>query len=251
MKKILVIEDDPFIRENIYEVLELNKYKVFTASNGREGLSLAFEIEPDLIICDIMMPKMDGYEVKEALTRNLKTKSIPFIFLTAKAEVKELRYGMALGADDYITKPFEISDLVKSIQIRFEKIEDIKELYKLERHIEEDVEPIKNKILIRSKSKTHLVPLQEIIFIHAAGNYTEIFQTGNRIYNIRKNLKYWETHLPEKIFLRVHQSYLINTEYLEKIEKLSPRSYELVMKSYAEKIPVSQRHLIKLKIFFS
>ena len=111
MKKILIIEDDPLIRENIFEVLELNNYKTFIAANGKEGVDLALQILPDLIICDIMMPLMDGFEVKEELSKDPRTKFTPFIFLTAKAETKEIRHGMALGADDYITKPFEIADL--------------------------------------------------------------------------------------------------------------------------------------------
>lgn len=122
MKNILVIEDDPFIRSNILEVLELSGYKVFGSTNGEDGLSMASEISPDLIICDIMMPRMDGFEVKKQLDINPRTKSIPFIFLTANADMKELRHGMAVGADDYITKPFLISDLLQSIQLRFEKV---------------------------------------------------------------------------------------------------------------------------------
>ena len=124
MKNILVIEDDPFIRSNIIEVLELSGYKVFTSNNGEDGLSKALDLNPDLIICDILMPKMDGYEVKCRLDKNPRTKSTPFIFLTANADMKELRHGMAVGADDYITKPFLIADLLKSIQLRFEKLKE-------------------------------------------------------------------------------------------------------------------------------
>lgn len=120
MKQILVIEDDLFIRENIYEALELSGYDVITASNGKEGLDLAFEHIPDLIVCDIMMPLADGFEVKESLSLNPATKNIPFIFLSAKTEIKELN----TGADDYITKPFEIKDLLTSVKHRFDKPEN-------------------------------------------------------------------------------------------------------------------------------
>ncbi len=130
MRRSLIIEDDSFIRENVSEALRLSGYETFAASNGKEGLEIALKIIPDLIICDIMMPIMDGYEVKKALGEKTETKSIPFIFLTAKAETKELRYGMALGADDYIVKPFEIKDLLKSIEMRFEKIESYYSLRK-------------------------------------------------------------------------------------------------------------------------
>lgn len=137
MKKILVIEDDLFIRENVYEVLELSGYKVFAASNGKEGLALALGLRPDLIICDIMMPLMDGFELKQCLTENSATKDTPFIFLSAKTELKELRFGMALGADDYITKPFEIKDLLNSVKLRFDKIERIKKQFNVETNIDE------------------------------------------------------------------------------------------------------------------
>jgi DNA-binding response OmpR family regulator len=121
MKQILVIEDDLFIRENVCEALELSGYDVITASNGKEGLDLAFEQIPDLIVCDIMMPLADGFEVKESLSLNSATKNIPFIFLSAKTEIKELN----TGTDDYITKPFEIKDLLTSVKRRFDKPEEI------------------------------------------------------------------------------------------------------------------------------
>lgn len=247
MKKILIIEDDPFIRENVFEVLELSGYKAFTASNGKEGIMLAFEIIPDLIICDIMMPKMDGYEVKDKLSQNPRTKSTPFIFLTAKAEIKELRYGMALGADDYITKPFEIADLLQSIKLRFEKIESIKELFKIEEKDSSRPEGIfNNNILISSGNKTLLLSVDEIVFIKASGGNSEIFQTGDQKFVIRKNLKYWESHLPESVFLRVNQSYIINSNNIESFEKESGGSYSLKMKFCQIPISVGKSYTSRL-----
>jgi len=118
MKKVLIIEDDVFIRENISEILELSGYRAITATNGNEGLFIALEQLPDLIICDIMMPYMDGYELKKHLSENEAAKNIPFIFLTAKTEIKEQHRGLSLGADDYITKPFEVKYLLKSVKDR-------------------------------------------------------------------------------------------------------------------------------------
>ena len=100
MKRILLIEDDKALRENTEELLELCGYNVTTASNGRIGIEAAIENLPDIIICDIMMPEVDGYGVLENLSNNEKTKQIPFIFLSAKTEHKEIRKGMDLGADD-------------------------------------------------------------------------------------------------------------------------------------------------------
>lgn len=123
MKKILVIEDDTIMRENTAEILELANYQVVTALNGRVGTALAKETEPDLIICDIMMPELDGYGVLHILSKDPKTASIPFIFLTAKAEKSEIRKGMELGADDYLTKPFEDKELLSAIEARLKKSE--------------------------------------------------------------------------------------------------------------------------------
>lgn len=118
---ILVIEDNPAIQENIAEMLGIAGYRVITASNGNEGLDIAIHQTPDLILCDIMMPGMNGYEVLTALRKNPKTIGTPFIFLTAKAEKNEIREGMNLGTDDYITKPFNEADLLKAIETRITK----------------------------------------------------------------------------------------------------------------------------------
>jgi len=121
MKKVLIIEDDEILRNNTAELLELSGYEVLTAPNGEEGVNSARVYQPDLIICDIMMPKMDGYEVLETLSMDDKTRFIPFIFLTAKTEHKEIRKGMDMGADDYLTKPFDEEDLLNSIESRLDK----------------------------------------------------------------------------------------------------------------------------------
>ena len=105
MKKILLIEDNPEMRENTAEILEFAGYQVSAAVNGREGIQKAREENPDLILCDIMMPEMDGYAVLFLLNKDPKTAGVPFIFLTAKADKSEMRKGMNLGADDYLTKP--------------------------------------------------------------------------------------------------------------------------------------------------
>ncbi|WP_178985543.1 response regulator [Winogradskyella helgolandensis] len=129
MKKILLIEDNKDVRENTAEILELENYDVSTAENGKIGVEKALEIMPDLIICDIMMPVLDGYGVFERLSNNLKTASIPFVFLTAKSEKADLRKGMNLGADDYLTKPFEETELLDAIECRIRKNTFLKKEY--------------------------------------------------------------------------------------------------------------------------
>ena len=125
MKKILLIEDHAEMRENTAEILELAGYEVHTAPEGKTGVRVAQTANPDLIICDIMMPELDGYGVLHLLSRNAKTAGIPFIFLTAKADKTDFRKGMNLGADDYITKPFEDTELLEAIEIRFKKSESL------------------------------------------------------------------------------------------------------------------------------
>ncbi|HEU5290469.1 MAG TPA: response regulator [Cyclobacteriaceae bacterium] len=126
MKKILLIEDNPEVRENTSEILALASYNVVTAENGKIGVELAQRERPDLIICDIMMPELDGYGVLHILGKNPETATIPFIFLTAKTEKSDFRKGMNLGADDYLTKPFDDTELLNAIETRLRKSEILK-----------------------------------------------------------------------------------------------------------------------------
>lgn len=121
MKKILLIEDDTALRENTAELLGFSNYNVVTAANGKIGIEKAKSEQPDIIICDIMMPEVDGYGVLEAVASDETTNHIPFIFLSAKTEHKEVRKGMDLGADDYLTKPFEESELLSAVESRLAK----------------------------------------------------------------------------------------------------------------------------------
>ncbi len=121
MKKILLIEDNKDVRENTAEILKLANYNVITAKNGKEGVEMAQKDKPDLIICDIMMPVLDGHGALHMLSKNEETSSIPFIFLTAKAERSDFRKGMEMGADDYLTKPFDDVELLNAIESRLKK----------------------------------------------------------------------------------------------------------------------------------
>ena len=123
MKKILLIEDNTEIRENTEEILTLANYEVLSAENGKIGVDLAQREKPDLIVCDIMMPELDGYGVLHILSKKQETANIPFIFLTAKTEKTDIRKGMLLGADDYLTKPFDDTELLNTIETRLRKYE--------------------------------------------------------------------------------------------------------------------------------
>lgn len=129
MKKILVIEDNLDVRENIQEILELSGYEVLVAENGKEGKEKAINDRPDLILCDVTMPILDGFGVLRILSKRPETADIPFIFLTAKVERQDMRRGMSLGADDYITKPFDDVDLLDAIELRLKKSERLKKSF--------------------------------------------------------------------------------------------------------------------------
>lgn len=129
IKKVLVIEDNADIRENVIELIEMAGYEAYGARDGRSGVELATRILPDIILCDIMMPELDGYGVLHLLNKNLETGMIPVIFLTAKAAHADLRKGMELGADDYLTKPFDDLELLNAIESRLRKKELLKNSY--------------------------------------------------------------------------------------------------------------------------
>jgi DNA-binding NarL/FixJ family response regulator len=121
MKRILVIEDEPEMRRNLMAILRLERFQPLAAEDGQVGVELAKREKPDLVLCDVMMPKLDGYGVIAALRASSETVAIPFIFLTAKGEKPEIRAGMNLGADDYLTKPVAKADLLAAVRSRLER----------------------------------------------------------------------------------------------------------------------------------
>ncbi len=181
-KTILVIEDNKEMSENIASILELEQYKVLTAPNGKIGVTMAQQHHPDLILCDIMMPELDGYGVFHVLGKEDSTSSIPFIFLTAKADKSEIRTGMNLGADDYITKPFEGSDLLKVIEVRLNKNEKLKNIFKndLGEVSEFFNDARKANNLQKLLEKRHVRHCRKKDFIYLEG------QTANDLYMVNK-----------------------------------------------------------------
>ncbi len=168
MNHILLIEDNKDVRENTAEILELAGYTVSTAADGKKGVEQVSKHKPDMIICDIMMPVLDGYGVLHMLSLNPDTASIPFIFLTAKAERSDLRKGMEMGADDYITKPFDKIELLNAVESRLKKLASIKKEY--EKNMEglstfiEEVAGSGALDRFKVGTKMHLFKKKEIIY---------------------------------------------------------------------------------------
>src|SRR3954463_8972808 len=157
-KTILVIDDNNDLRENTAEILELAGYKTFTAENGKRGVEVAVREKPSVIVCDIMMPELDGYGVLHLLRKNPETQHIPFIFLTAKTERSDFRKGMEMGADDYVTKPFEDIELLNAIEIRLKKAEILDRKYTpTPEGLHQFLKDVKNSGLIEKLSEQYEV----------------------------------------------------------------------------------------------
>lgn len=183
MKKVLLIEDDDQLRENIAELLDLYNYKVYTTSEGSKGVELAHEVHPDVIVCDIMMPGMDGYQVLEILSHGRDTMKIPFIYMSAKSERSDVRRGMDLGADDYIPKPFEEKELISAIENRIARVEILKKKEEEDGILTEvpNIESLENlKIWFRDHGK--ILEFRTKEYVYKEGNHS------NYVYLIDKGM---------------------------------------------------------------
>ena len=211
MKKILVIEDDSAIQEVITDVLENEGYKVFVANNGKSGVAMALEIKPDLIICDIMMPKLNGYEVFNILSKESYSHVTPFIFLTAKVEKDDISKGMELGADDYLLKPFKIDELLKRVQARIKRYEQFASKYDDTSKIESKKLSENDQIIVEINGKPEFLKISEIVYLSSLNEYTKIFTISNKSILLRRLLKEWTEILPGNIFIRIHRGTIIKS----------------------------------------
>lgn len=204
MKRILLIEDDKVLRENTSELLELSDYEVRTAADGKKGIQSAKEYLPDVIVCDIMMPEVDGYGVLETLSQDVDTKRIPFIFLSAKTERQDIRKGMDLGADDYLTKPFKEEELIGAIESRLAKMAILKEAGN-------------NKIEIAPDTKPRVTSIHQLKnFIDDNG--TELtFETGDIVFQEGTNSQI--AYLVVKGVVKIHKLDAMGKELITTIYK--------------------------------
>lgn len=198
MKSVLVIDDNADIRDNTAEILELAGYKTFTAENGKRGVDMAIKEKPDVIVCDIMMPELDGYGVLHLLRKNDETQNIPFIFLTAKTERSDFRKGMEMGADDYITKPFEDIELLNAIEVRLKKAKILDNKYASSpQGINQFIRDVKDSGLMSQ--------LADQYNIETYGKKQMLYQEGKRprflYYLIKGKVKGFKTHEDGKEYI--------------------------------------------------
>jgi len=248
--KILLIEDDPDVLENIKLLLEEENYNIVTATNGINGVKAAKEELPDLIICDITMPEMNGYQVLKVLSTDPQTNTIPFIFLTAKVGIENLRKGMEFGADDYLMKPFKINELLKAIETRLKKNYTIKgkvkEVIKSQIKTEEKLNENDN-IFLNVSNKTQFIKINLIVLISATNQYTNLFLENHDKLLVKKSLSYWEKILPKNIFLRIHRSTIVNLNFVAKVEKWFNNSFQVYLKDNYGQFTMSRRYAAKLR----
>jgi DNA-binding response OmpR family regulator len=198
MKSVLVIEDNAGIRENTAEILELAGYKTFTAENGKKGVETALKEKPDVIVCDIMMPELDGYGVLHLLKKNTDTENIPFVFLTAKTERSDFRKGMEMGADDYITKPFEDIELLNAIEIRLKKAAVLENKYSpSQQGINQFIKDVKNAGLVNQLSDQYEVEQ----YSKKQNLYQESKRPRYLYYLVKGKVKGFKTHEDGKEYI--------------------------------------------------
>jgi CRP-like cAMP-binding protein/CheY-like chemotaxis protein len=198
MKSILVIDDNRDIRENTAEILDLAGYKTYTAENGKVGVDVALREKPSVIVCDIMMPDLDGYGVLHLLRKNPDTQNIPFIFLTAKTERSDFRKGMEMGADDYITKPFEDIELLNAIEVRLKKAEILQNSYaSSQQGVSQFIKDIKDSGLMKQ--------LADQYDVEVYNKKQTIYQEGKRpkflYYVVKGKVKGFKTHEDGKEYI--------------------------------------------------
>ncbi|MGE5498197.1 MAG: LytR/AlgR family response regulator transcription factor [Syntrophothermus sp.] len=245
MYKVILIEDDQFLLENIETILEEEKFNVFTAANGRKGIKLIEEIHPDVIISDIMLPDIEGYEILKHVRQNSEIQNIPFLFLTARTDQKDMRQGMNLGADDYLTKPFNAKELIEALHARLELAKIRMENSSPQPQAREQ----KNKdiLFLQDQKGISNISPKDIVLISAAGEYSEVFTCHLKKHTVKKLLKEWEEILPEDSFIRIHRSTIINIKYILKVEKWFNYSLRIHLDKHPEPVDCSRRYASRIK----
>ena len=210
MDRILIVEDEQGIRDTLQEVLEYAGYEVLIACDGKEGYNKIVDHKPDLVLCDVSMPELGGFELLESVNQRFKDGVVPpFLFLTAKVEMEELRYGMSLGADDYIFKPFSVNEVLKTVKLRIEKRKKLHTI-NLDNKVDFD------KLALPSDDGLDLIPFETIIKCQADRAYCNFYLVDGSKVLVSKPMKEFEAVLLEKGFLKVHKSTIVNLSHIKK-----------------------------------
>ena len=246
-EKVLIIEDEADIREGIITLLNEEGFIVYSASSGEQGVAEAKKYIPDIIICDIMMRGLDGYGVIDELSKNKETRTIPFIYLTAKVERGDFRKGMELGADDYLFKPFKPEELLNAMTTLLQKRSRFKADF-----VESAAKPVikqnnKEKIFLNMGDKSCFVSMAEIVYISAENQYTAVYMADRRNLLIRKSVAFWEKTLPETRFVKVNRSTIINLDFIAKMGKSHNSSFIVYLKNIADPFVISRRSSRELR----
>lgn len=255
MKRILVIDDDSVMCQYLSLVLSENKYLVQSASTGKEGIKAAKEISPDLIICDVLLPDIDGFHVIKELQKQQLTKNVPVIFISAcKTEIDDIRRAMELGADDYLIKPFKPEEILKSVEVRMKKYQELLKASKQEsKKTPGSKKPIskeKSKWILVRGGNIELINTDKILYLLAEADYTKVFTDDGKKHMVSRLLKKWEEILPKENFLRIHRSAIVNLDYVKKIEKWFNSAYRIYIQNTGEPLTVSRRYVPKIKSYF-
>jgi DNA-binding response OmpR family regulator len=237
MIKLLIVDDEEGFRRAIAQSLARQGFEVLEAAEGTEGLRVASQSRPDLILCDVEMPGLDGYGVLAALRRAPELADIPVILLTGQSEPAQVRQGMNLGADDYLTKPVSLSDLTGAIRARLQRRQPEREKREQQAPSKED-----NSFLVKTSTEKRLVKISEIRSILAYGEYSWVYwDNSQKGALLRKSLKQWMSELPAERFIRVHRRAIVNLAFMERVETLPGGRMQIYLHGIAEPIPVSLR----------
>jgi DNA-binding response OmpR family regulator len=235
--KVLVVEDEPLISEMISKSLRLEGYQVDTATTGEEGLKKVREGVPDLVLLDILLPKIDGWEVLTRMRDDARTKVIPIIMLTALSDEKSKVQGLRGGADDYVTKPFSALELMARVEAVLKRAD----------RLGTRSEASRSQIPARKGDTSDLINIDDINFVNIQREYTYLHTDTDR-YLTNHTLSELEKMLDPAKFFRAHRGYIVNLQRVKEITKVGTSSYELTMSDPAKsKIPMSRRQSSELK----
>lgn len=262
MNKILVAEDNDEVRFLIESILKGQDYSVKTAPNGKIALEYALSEEFDIVVCDIQMPAMNGYDFLKILSKQTSTFKPNFIFLTGKNDRKDMRTGMELGADDFITKPFKHEELINAVKTQLRKRREVKHTLTNGSELLNNIKSMlegnssgekevhlssEEKIFVSNDAFSGFVSIKNITAISSVKDYTKILMDDGKVHFIRKPMKTWEEKLPQSDFVRIHRQHIININHIKKIDKWFNYSFKIIMSTTDKIFYSSQRYSVKLR----